>query len=75
MAQGSVKVWHEEEGWGVLESPDVPGDVFAHFSEIDAKGYRSLKPGSPVEFEYEDAVPGGQDGCPYVASGVTALDD
>jgi cold shock CspA family protein len=36
MVDGIVKTWDGDEGWGVLTSPDVPGEVFAHFSNIDA---------------------------------------
>jgi len=60
VVRGTVKSWDDEEGWGVLVSPDVPGDVFAHFSHIDAEGFRDLEEGAPVDFEYEE-LPGGQD--------------
>jgi CspA family cold shock protein len=72
---GQVKWFSNEEGWGVLTSPDVPGDVFVHFSDIPGEGYRSLSEGQKVLFDYEDAVPGGQDGCPYVATNLTKPND
>ena len=72
--RGTVKTWSDEEGWGVLTSPEVPGDVFAHFSSISGSGYRSLIPGGAVSFDYGNAVPGGQDGCPFVADNVVQLD-
>jgi cold shock protein len=61
MVQGTVKSWHDEEGWGVLVSPDAPGEIWAHFSHIAAEGYRTLVAGAAVCFDYE-RVPGGQDG-------------
>lgn len=51
-AAGVVKVWHEELGWGGLSSEEVPGDVWAHFSNIDASGYPSLTAGDRVEFRW-----------------------
>ncbi|WP_042655209.1 cold shock domain-containing protein, partial [Actinobacillus pleuropneumoniae] len=30
---------------------NVEGDIFAHFSEIQSEGYRSLKVGQKVQFE------------------------
>jgi len=49
---GTVKAWSEDEGWGILSSPDVPGDVFAHFSDIKGGGYRTLAVGERVEFRF-----------------------
>jgi hypothetical protein len=38
VVDGTVKLWNDDEGWGVLASPQVPGDVWAHFSHIVATG-------------------------------------
>ncbi|MDQ3641415.1 MAG: cold shock domain-containing protein [Actinomycetota bacterium] len=43
--------------------------MWAHFSNIDAVGYRSLKPGEAVQFTYETP---GQDGYPHRALRVTS---
>ena len=72
--QGLVKSWSDPEGWGVLTSPEVPGDVFAIFHVVEGEGYKSLTPGATVRFDYEDAVPGGQYGCPFVATSVAQVD-
>jgi CspA family cold shock protein len=56
---GEVASWSDEDGWGVLTTPEGLS-VFCHFSQIDQAGYRSLAPGTAVYFDYE--VPG-QDGC------------
>jgi cold shock protein len=66
MTSGRVKEWFDEEGWGVLSSPEVPGDLFTHFSMLEMDGYRSLEVGQQVRFEWEPA-PSGQDGYYYVA--------
>jgi cold shock CspA family protein len=34
-------------------SPDVPGDIWAHFSAIDAPGYRGLAEGQAVLLEVQ----------------------
>lgn len=62
---GRVKKWHPEEGWGVLESSDLDGVVFAHYSSIrDQTGWRGLEAGREVTFTWEQP---GQDGCEYRA--------
>ncbi len=75
--RGHVVSWDEEQGWGVLASPDVPGEVWAHFSAVrspDPGAYRALAPGEPVLFTWEEAE---QDGHAFRAievrraSGVT----
>jgi CspA family cold shock protein len=47
----TVREWSDEEGWGVLVADEVPGDIFAHFSNIQMDGYKTLKPGEHVEIE------------------------
>lgn len=61
---GKVRIWHDEEGWGVLDSAETPGGCWAHFSLILAPGYRSVQPGQKVIFEWEAAV---QDGYSFRA--------
>lgn len=56
---GKVEVWHDDEGWGVLRTPDQLS-VFCHFSQVEGEGYRTLVHGTPVWFDYETP---GQDGC------------
>lgn len=72
MIEGVVQSWDDDAGWGVLASSDVPGDVFAHFSHIDAVGYRSLARGERVRFDWEPYPPG-QDGYFYRATRVVRL--
>ncbi len=64
MTLGRVKEWSDDEGWGVLVSPEIEGTVFAHHIHIRGQGdgYRSFTAGEQVEFEYNDH---GQDGCDY----------
>ncbi len=66
---GTVKSWSIDVGWGVLVSPELPGEVFAHFSHIRGQdpGPWSLAPGASVVFEYRKP---GQDGFEFAANWV-----
>ena len=50
MAQGTVKWFSNEKGYGFIER-EGGEDVFVHFSAIQADGYKSLTEGQRVEFE------------------------
>ena len=63
---GVVRRFDADEGWGVIVAPEVPGDCFVHFSNIESSGYRELRAGQRVRFTYEE--PGFlQDGCRFRA--------
>ncbi|MCG9091940.1 cold-shock protein, partial [Laribacter hongkongensis] len=47
---GTVKWFNETKGFGFI-SPDAGGDdLFAHFTEIQTKGFRTLAEGERVTF-------------------------
>ena len=50
MAQGTVKWFSNEKGYGFIARPEGD-DVFVHFSAITMEGYKSLTEGQRVEFE------------------------
>ena len=55
MARGTVKWFNDKKGFGFLTDPEVSGDVFVHYSEIQTNGFRTLKEGEAVEYElYQD---------------------
>ena len=54
MAQGTVKFFNAEKGFGFI-SREQGDDVFVHFSNIQGDGYKSLEEGQLVEF---DVAPG-----------------
>ena len=58
MGRGRVKSWNDEEGWGVLTSPEVPGEIWTIFCELEMDGYRNLDVGQEVEFEGAHYPPG-----------------
>ena len=59
MAQGTVKWFNGDKGYGFIEAEGGP-DVFVHFSAIAADGYRSLNEGQKVEFDITQGQKGPQ---------------
>ncbi len=51
MARGTVKWFNEKRGFGFLVDPNVAGDIFVHFSAIQADGFKTLKENEEVEYE------------------------
>lgn len=47
---GKVKWFNAEKGYGFIEQGEG-GDVFVHYSAIEAKGYRFLEPGELVQYD------------------------
>ncbi len=66
MAQGTVKWFNAEKGFGFISSDDG-GDVFVHHTAIVSEGYRSLDEGQKVSFDVTQGQKGPQ------ASNVTKL--
>lgn len=79
-ASGVVSGWHDEEGWGVIDSPDTPGGCWVYWSAlhpdevIDAQpgnsfsiggGIQGLEVGEHVDFEWEPVTD--QDGYTFRA--------
>ena len=50
MAQGTVKGFNPERGYGFI-SQEGGEDLFVHWSEIQMDGYKTLDEGAAVEFE------------------------
>jgi cold shock protein len=51
MAQGTVKWFNDEKGYGFI-SPDEGGeDLFVHYSGITGSGFRTLEEGARVSYE------------------------
>ncbi|WP_378735968.1 hypothetical protein [Nocardia brasiliensis] len=60
---GTVREWHAEEGWGVIDAASVPGGCWAWFAALKTER-RHLVAGEQVEFEWEPAE---QDGFEFRA--------
>lgn len=71
-SRGSVRIFHQDQGWGVIDSVDTPGGCWVHYSVIEMEGYRHLTGGALVSFDFERVA---QDGYDYRATSVTELPD
>ena len=63
---GTVKWFNSDKGYGFITQEGGP-DLFVHYSEIQASGYKTLNEGDRVEFEITDGRKGKQ------ASAVTVV--
>ncbi|OLR90812.1 cold-shock protein [Actinokineospora bangkokensis] len=60
MAQGTVKWFNSEKGYGFIAQDNGEADVFVHYSEIQSKGFRTLEENQRVEFEVGQGTKGPQ---------------
>ena len=51
MAKGTVKWFNDAKGFGFITPADGGKDLFAHHTEIQGSGFKSLKEGQKVEFD------------------------
>lgn len=50
MAEGTVKWFSDQKGYGFIEQ-DNGEDIFVHHSQIEGTGFKTLAEGERVEFE------------------------
>ncbi|GAA1347624.1 cold-shock protein [Falsarthrobacter nasiphocae] len=67
MAEGTVKWFNAEKGFGFITPDGSNDDVFVHYSEISTNGFRTLEPEQRVSFEIGEGAKGPQ------ATGVSPL--
>jgi CspA family cold shock protein len=60
MAQGTVKWFNADKGFGFITVDGGGADVFVHFSAIQTSGYRTLEENQRVEFEIAQGQKGPQ---------------
>jgi CspA family cold shock protein len=60
MAQGTVKWFNSEKGFGFIAPEDGSKDVFVHYSEVQGSGFRTLEENQRVQFDIEQGPKGPQ---------------
>jgi cold shock protein len=60
MAQGTVKWFNQQKGYGFISPDDGSEDVFVHYSGIAGEGFRSLEEGEKVTYEVTQGRKGPQ---------------
>ena len=67
MAEGVVKWFSADKGYGFITPDDGGKDLFVHFNAIQGSGFRSLNEGQRVSYESEEGPKG------PAATSVTAI--
>ncbi|GGK28707.1 cold-shock protein [Pilimelia terevasa] len=60
MAQGTVKWFNGDKGFGFIAVDGGDDEIFVHFSEIQSNGFRTLDENQRVEFEITQGAKGPQ---------------
>lgn len=69
---GKVKWFNENKGYGFILQDAGGRDIFVHYSEIKAEGYRTLSEGELVQFEVLESPKGPQAKAVTRNNGTTA---
>ncbi|MBV1777209.1 cold-shock protein [Burkholderiaceae bacterium DAT-1] len=60
MATGTVKWFNDAKGFGFIKPDDGGDDLFAHFSQIQSNGFKSLAENQKVTFDVTTGPKGKQ---------------
>lgn len=54
MAQGTVKWFNAQKGFGFIQPDNGGADVFVHISQVEKAGLTTLNEGQKISFEIEN---------------------
>ena len=60
MAQGTIKWFSDQKGYGFITPEGGKKDVFVHFSALQGEGFKTLAEGEQVSFEITNGPKGEQ---------------
>ena len=60
MAQGTIKWFSDQKGYGFITPEGGKKDVFVHFSALQGEGFKTLAEGQLVSFEVTEGPKGEQ---------------
>ena len=60
MAQGTIKWFSDQKGYGFITPEGGKKDVFVHFSALQGEGFKTLAEGQRVSFDITDGPKGEQ---------------
>jgi CspA family cold shock protein len=58
MANGTVKWFNDQKGYGFITPDEGSKDLFVHHSSISGEGYKSLAEGARVSYEEREGAKG-----------------